>query len=398
MSLVRRNVRGSLFGNLRSNLMRQAARRVFERARNRQQPNQNRAQQRNATRAAGGDNPLTTQHDFKIDYRRRRRTRRLRRRLKRGRRFTRRVVNSYIRATQAPQHVAKLALFQRTCLINQSAYFGCLLHPGDGTFTGDNPQGDWREFFIEGSTENRRGWDDLANPVAGPLYPDISERSRAIRCQSAQMEFTIRNVGTNPALVNVYRIVCRRSWPFPGYPIEQLYEEGFRRAGRITEVTQPVEGANTVLGTAPPEGMWDPQMRPEQLTSTPFQSFYFTRHFTIYRRTKYQLAPGEEINLMLKSNRPKIVNMFKVRGNSFVAGLTHGYFVDFQGVPATLEDETFTESATLAVQKQVRYSLSPLPMKRQQTSFDTQDPNPLLFVPRPAVVVSKPEDEKSGPA
>lgn len=321
-----------------------------------------------------GVNPLTTQHDFKVDYKRRKRTRKLRRRIRRGRKFTRRVVNSYLRATTSPKHVAKTALFSGQASVGQSNYFGCLLHTSDGLFTGDNPQADWREFFREGSTENAVGWDNIIDPVAAPQYPDINRRNRAMRCNSSAMELTVRNTGANSCLVNVYRVVCKLNVPFVGFNIELLYDHGFRYAGRITEVTQPVEGTGND-GLPPPLGMWDRQIASGDLVATPFQSATFTKYFTIYRRTKYQLAPGEEFSLMLRDNRPKHIDMNRMRGNSFVKGLTHGYFIDFQGVPITVGDPlvTTTAAATLAVQKMVRYSLNMLPEKRVATSYDTQD-------------------------
>lgn len=352
---------------------RQASRFIRSQARRFNRPQQ----KRNGARAAsGGDNPLTTQHDFKVDYRRRRRTRRLRRRVRRAKRFTKNVVNAYVRTMQSPKQVAKLAYFTRTCNPNTSNYFAVMLHSADGEYDSDNPQADWREWFIEGSAQNRRGWDDLYDPNAAPLYPFVSERGRAIRCNSASMEVTIRNTGTTPAMLSVYRIVCRRDWPFVAQTVESIYEQGFKYAGRVTEHDQPVEYAL-------PVGMWDTQMTPEQLTSTPFQSYLFSRIFQIYRRTKYQLSPGEEINLTLKSNRPKIVYMDKVRGRSFARQLTHGYFIDFQGVPelAQVQQEppvfiSRSTAAQLTIQKAVRYSLTMMPGKRPSTSYDTNDPDP----------------------
>lgn len=330
----------------------------------------------NKAEMLSGVNPLTTQHDFKVDFKRRKRTRRVRRRQRRARKFTRRVVNSYMRYTTTPKHVAKLAQFNRTAAAEQSAYFACLLHTSDGVYTQDNPQADWREFFREGSTENAVGWDNIADPFAGPQYPDVNRRNRAMRCTSSAMELTIRNTGTNPALVNVYRVVCRLNFPFVGFNLESLYEQGFVYSGRITEVTQPVEGTGND-GLPPPLGMWDPQIGPLDLVATPFQSSLFTKHFTIYRRTKYQLSPGEEFSLLLKDSRPKYIDMNRMRGNSFVKGITHGYFVDFQGVPELVAGDpptTRSATATLSIQKVVRYSINMLPEKRTATSFDFQDP------------------------
>lgn len=380
MSLINRR---APFVGARSAVARIAARQasrlirtaIRNRATRRSQPRQT---QNNARAASAGDNPLTTQHDFKVDYRRRRRTRKLRRRVKNGKRFTRNVVNAYVRTMQSPKQVAKLAQFTRSCLANTSAYFSVMLHTADGQYDTDNPQADWREWFIEGSPQNRRGWDELHLPNAPPLYPFVSERGRAIRCNSASMEVTIRNTGAHPAILSVYRIVCRRDWPFVGQDAESIYEQGFKYSGRVTEIDQPVEAGA-------PYGMWDSQMTPGQLTSTPFQSYLFTRIFQIYRRTKYQLSPGEEINLTLKTNRPRIVYMDKVRGRSVAARLTHGYFIDFQGCPQYF-DVNFPEEppdyvsrsapAQLTIQKMVRYSLTMMPGKRPSTSYDTTDPDP----------------------
>lgn len=334
---------------------------------------------RNNTQASNNNlssvNPLTTQHDFKVDYKRRKRTRRMRRRQRRARKFTRRVVNSYMRATTSPKHVAKAALFTVQAPVGGSNFFGALLHTSDGNYTSDNPQADWREFFREGSSENAVGWDNIIDPSAAPQYPDVNRRNRAMRCNSSAMEFTVRNTGSNSCLVNVYRVVCKLNVPFVGFTIEQLYDHGFRYAGRVTEVTQPVEGTGND-GVAPPYGMWDSQIVSSHLVATPFQSATFTKYFTIYRRTKYQLAPGEEFSLMLRDNRPKHIDMNRMRGNSFVRGLTHGYFVDFQGVPVSVGDPvtgTTTAEAKLAIQKMVRYSLNMLPEKRVATSYDVQD-------------------------
>jgi len=330
-------------------------------------------EQRSAARVASAtDNPLTTQHDFKIDYRRRKRTRKLRRRIRRGRKFTKRVVNSYLRTMQSPKQVVRHHLYTRIAPINSSYYFSAMLHSADGVYDGDNPQADWREWFIEGSAQNRRGWDELGFPLAPPAYPFISERGRAIRCNSSTMDLTIRNTGTTSAILNVYRIVCKRDWPFSTQTVESIYEQGFRYSGLVTEHDQPVETSG------PPLGAWDNHIRPEMPAATPFQSFLFTKLFNIYRRTKYQLAPGEEINLQLKSNRPRIVSMEKVRNKTVVRGLTHGYFVDFQGVPVFdgETEETSLTTAQLSVQRVVRYSLTMMPSKRPATSSDIPDPDP----------------------
>lgn len=335
-------------------------------ARRNNQPNETRSRTANSAVSAT-DNPLTTQHDFKVDYRRRKRTRRLRRRIRRGKKFIRRVVNSYLRATESPKHVVKLAQFTRIAPEGQSRYFACMLHSADGTNSGDNPQADWREFFREGSPENVQGWESVGDMLAQPVYPAVSRRGRAIRSNSASMELTFRNTGETSAILSVYRIVCKKDWQYPTHGVEDMYGYGFRYAGRVTEHDQPVEDTTT-------HGQWDLQMQPTELTSTPFQSFMFTRHFTIYRRTKYQLAPGEEINLLVKSNRPRVIYMDQVRGKSVVRGLTHGFFVDFQGVPTYNGTTTSTSSAQISVQKMSRYSLTMMPEKRPATSYDLPDP------------------------
>lgn len=325
-------------------------------------------QTQTATRGLG-DNPLTTQHDYKTDYKRRRRTWRMRRRMRRGKRFTRRVVNAYMRATSAPKHVAKQELYTRTSGRESSSQFSALLHTVDGRFTGTNPQADWREFFIEGGTANKNAWDNAINPVTGPLnpeYPNRSNRYRALRSNHATIEVTVRNTGTTPCLINAYRVVCRQNVHRLYGDIETLYAEGFRRAGRVSEDQDQ---------SAAPTELWDPHMTPAQLASTPFQSRLFCQAFTILRRTKYQLAPGEEFNLLYSDRRKRVLYQNKIRDSAFVRGLTTGWFFDFNGVPIVDQIGTTTADSQVSVLIQKRYSISFLPEKRYETSHDTQDPD-----------------------
>lgn len=310
-----------------------------------------------------GDNPLTTQHDFKTDYRARRPTLRRRRYIRRQRRFTRRVSDALIRNTTYPKHVLRTQRFTRVASENQQAQFAVLLHTVDGipNAAGGNEQADWREFFREGGADERTGWDNANNPAF--FTPGTGTPNRAMRCLRATIEVTIRNTGTTSAILNVYRIYCTRNVRSNFISLEQVYEAGFNYAGEIE--------ANPETET----GLWDRRLLASDIGSTPFQSRVFCQHFKIVRRTKYQLAPGEEINLTFTDRRSRLLMQRYLQGNSFVRKLTTGWFVEFNGVPAQVPPAgpTINTTATLSTVIHKRYSVVLLPQKKEQSSFDTPD-------------------------
>lgn len=310
-----------------------------------------------------GDNPLTTQHDFKTDYRSRRITRRRRIQFRRAKRFTARVARAHTSLTTYPKHVLRTQRFTRTCTQNAQNYFGVLLHTVDGIAVGNggNEQADWREFFREGGGSFAQAWDNANTVLPGVGLGLIN---RAIRSIRATIEVTLRNTGTNPLILNAYRIYCKRNVRSNFDSIENVYRTGFFTAEQIE--------ANPENNT----GLWDSRIIDTDIGSTCFQSRVFCQHFKIVRRTKYQLSPGEEVQLTYTDRRSRNLSQRFLQGNSFVRNLTTGWFIEFNGVPSSGAPpvfETTNAPAQLACIIHKRYSILMLPQKVEQSSNDVPD-------------------------
>jgi len=317
----------------------------------------------------GGDNALTDHFDSKVDYRKKRPTRRRKMRMRRTRKFRRRVEYANLRNTIIPSKVNQEKIYTVTANQGFSAQAHALMHTVDGLFTGPgydvaNPSADWREFFREGGAGNQNAWDNASTTLTSatnPAFPPVGLRYRQIMSHGCVMEVTVRNVGVNSATVNCYRVMCRRDVPSGYGNIVNLYDEGFRRAGQVSEV--PLTGANP----------WDSQIRADFISATPFQSSLFCRHFTIIRRTKYELSPGQFFSMVTKESKLRRANMTTFQTRMAKAGWTEGFFFDFNGVPILDTGIPVHGAATLAFSVWRRYSLSFMPLKNLQTSLDTTD-------------------------
>lgn len=324
-----------------------------------------RTKTRTATRN-NNDNPLTEQRDYKVDYRRRRYSRKQRSGIKRRRTFRKKVERANLRNTQLPKKVVRQSAYNSSSGSGESNFCSALMHSVDGRFAATpNPQADWREFFREGGTQYAQAWDNAANittSAANPAFPSVGYRSRGIMSMGCTMEVVVRNVSPNQMTVNAYYVVCKRDVPAGYATIEALYDEGFRRAGRVSE--DPLTGSNP----------WDPQIDSTAISATPFQSSLFCRHFTVMRRTKYELSPGHYFTVLTKDTKQRKLYMTSAIGNAFKKGWTEGWFFDFQGV---INSDGIAEPQNpvglLAVQILRRYAFSFLPLKLPQTSFDTID-------------------------
>jgi hypothetical protein len=242
------------------------------------------------------------------------------------------------------------------------------MHTVDGRFnTEANPQADWREFFREGSADNRLAWDNAqninTNPTSNPGNPDVGRRFRGILSHGCTMEVTVRNSGPNTLTVNAYYVLCKKDVPAGYGTLENLYNEGFIRSGRVSD--DPLTGSNP----------WDSQIISTDISATPFLNSLFCRHFTILRRTKYELSPGNYFSVFTKDTRIRKMYQTAAIGNAFMKGWTEGWLFDYNGVIFSSDglQEPTNPVAIIAVQILRRYSMSFLPLKLQQTSKDQID-------------------------
>jgi len=268
-------------------------------------------------RAANTDNspqaPLTGNFDYKTDYKKRRLGRRARRRQKFRRRRARKAWRRSKLAATNTNHILKRSVF--TLLtpesLSDSVCYG--LYGISGTNASFNSTGDVGDLFAEMDSGS---W-AAANTIATPTF------NHKIYFQHGTLEMTLRNTGTNDAIIEAYFIRGRSpvntNWLSP----TDVYSRGF--------VKQPIT-------TNPGPALINDQIFETGLTydmigTTPFQNHIFTKAYTIYKRQKYRIPPGGEVNVVVSDPRPRTFGMVEAK-TKITDRRYHGILFQQQGAPA----------------------------------------------------------------
>lgn len=257
---------------------------------------------------------LTYDNDFKTDYRYKRMPRRKRRAWKK---FTKKV-----NAVVNKQLGLKKHLFShvtRDSAPTGSTYYGnAMLYTPDarvndlsadmGTF--------FREMFPAAVFDNMN--------VFG-----VADAQKVIRFESAQLEVTWRNVGSNPVIIDLYYVKCRRDFGLTSSDvlnnINGIFVLGFQKQGLVEDL----EDNSTPFSTG---------QLATQYGTTPFQSPLFCQHYKIYSKRKITIAPGNTVSKTLKDPKNRYINSGEQRASICKRNQTHGYFWQFYGVPGLGED------------------------------------------------------------
>lgn len=311
-----------------------------------------------------GTQPLTTQHDYKTDYRARRKSRKERFRYKRGKRFQRKVRDAWMRIFTYPQSVSRVEQYDVSVIADASVQFQAVINTVDGLIPASAigaSHDDWRVLFREGGTIYQNAWDNALNTTTGPTNPSqptVGVRGRSMMFLSCMGELTVRNTGAGQVIVNAYLVVCRKDVARNNgtESLLTLYTDGFKRSGAVSD--------DATLGTNP----WNAQITSSDLSATPFMNALFCRHYKILKRTKFNLGPGQDFSLIIKSHKRRVVDMTTMIGRVSKKGFTYGYMFDCQGAPAT---GSTTDASTLAVQFLKRYHINLMPQRAIETAHLT---------------------------
>ena len=258
--------------------------------------------------------PLTYDNDFKTDYRHRRMPRRRRRRWVK---FVRKVNAVTLRNQQGLRKVIFRTLLTYSPLADLTSYGGSLLYSADGDpLQGQADVGNLFRNHLTAAVFNSEN--DLT--AVGPA-------ERMLHFESAQLEVTMRNVGTDTAIVEVYRVVCRKMHAQTNASVNNtiggVYALGFIKQGQIFDIE-----SGQVVGTNPET--------PTEIGTTPFQSRRFCETYKIYSRKKFQIAAGNTVSFILKDPRNRVINAQNVRSQLCMPRNTHGYFYQIYGAPGVI--------------------------------------------------------------
>lgn len=258
--------------------------------------------------------PLTGQFDYKTDYSKRRLTRRRRRVVKRKRKWRRKVVNTVRNANVGSTHIVRRSLFNNISLESQSNAVTYGMYGLNGTTNDtDNSTADMREIFREISETD---WASTDTGSAGQLHKIYS--------MHATMEITIRNVGAFEALLEAYYIRGSRRTRLGTNPTN-FYAEGFAKA----EIASDPNTGNT----------FDSKLAFTTVGTTPFQSPLFCQNFNIYKRQKFKIPAGGEINMVIHNPKSKVFRMDYTKSASTDRSY-HGILFQHQGSPGLNLAET----------------------------------------------------------
>lgn len=298
--------------------------------------------------------PLTGQFDYKTDYRKRRIGRRRRRVIKRKRRWRRKVVNTVRNANVGSTQILKRSLG----VLNNAPGFSDACSYGLYGLNGNqsqllNSNADIREFFREISNVD---WNNTILP--------IPSQNHKIYSMHATMEMTVRNRGTNDAIIEAYYIRGRKPAPYTtdsisgdpnGSPV-QVYADSF---------------AKMALASDPNTGnTFDSKPGFTSVGITPFQAPNFCRHYLIYKRQKFRIPPGNEISITIHDRKPRTFDMMTSQ-NRHTDRNYHGILFQQQGSPdddGTNQTPSVATSCTyLSVR---RYRIKMFRDNLEKTAFD----------------------------
>jgi len=255
-----------------------------------------------------GSAPLTGQFDFKTDYRRRRLTRRQRFRFRKRRRRNARMVRTIREATIGSTHIVRRHVVGNLAsTLGGSGIASAGLYGLNGTPDDANNANDVGSIFTD---LDSAAWSGANNPLV--VSPD-----HKLRYMHATMEVTVSNTGDQDVLLEAYYIRGRRpvasEWGNPGL----FYVNSFNKQGRAED---PETGAD--IGGS--------ELNATQIGVTPFQSASFCRNYNIYKRQKFRIPPGNEINVIIHDRRPHTFLMPGTRNNS-TDSRYHGILFQWQG-------------------------------------------------------------------
>lgn len=310
-----------------------------------------RARSAPAARSSGGGSsaPLTGQFDYKTDFKRRRLGKRQRRRQKFRRRRARKAWKRAKLSAANTTHLLKQSAFTLTSVENQSNSLCYGLYGINGSGTQYNSTGDVGAVFNEMDSSS---W-ALANA------PDSTSYNHKLYFQHGTMEITIKNTGTVDALIEAYFIRGRRpvntNWLDPAH----VYDRGFRKQA-VAQNPNP-----TLL----PDPNFESGLTFNIVGTTPFQCAEFCKDYSIYKRQKFRLPPGNEINIVVSDPRPRSFGMVESRP-IMTDRRYHGILFQQQGSPASGDPPVLAQATQVTYLAVRRYRFK---MVRDNMTTDALD-------------------------
>lgn len=258
---------------------------------------------------------VTTQHDSAVRYRKKRMPSKKR---KRWVRFAKRV-RAVELSEQPLQFYDAQTSANYTTSADQQNQVGFML---GGVQVGSNDE--LYKIFVDAY--------NVASATAAASYQ--------VYMKSMCLDMQIANTGTNSAVVDVYRLRCRKAYPAAVTPQAQY-------TSALTDLVTTT-GGGTVTATKP--------------SLTPFDCPNFCSFWQVMNKTEYIVSAGQVITLQMRNPRNrKLDGKLIQQYPQGIAGYTTCLFVQWRGVPINNAGtaQLGATAITISTQTSVKYAIPP---------------------------------------
>lgn len=167
--------------------------------------------------------------------------------------------------------------------------------------------------------------------------------------KSLCLDVQINNNGTNTAIVEVYHLTCRKSYP-TATNIDTQFADTFAEIPAQTGYTRAID---------------DPGY-------TPFQNSLFCSHWKIIKKQQLQLGPGELSTMQIRIPANRMMYGKKLETNpAMIPGFTRGLLFIMKGEPENNAGTAQISSGEIvfATQTTVNYQLPPSSTRTQTANL-----------------------------
>ncbi|ALE29683.1 putative capsid protein [Lake Sarah-associated circular virus-26] len=142
---------------------------------------------------------------------------------------------------------------------------------------------------------------------------------------SSVVNVSITNYGTTTVIMDVYRVVCRKTFSNSDFSSPET-------TNGSSETVLMKKMSDNLSGTVSND--W------ETVGITPFAINAFTKHFKILQVKEVQIPAGNTTTLSFRDPKNYSFNMSQFLGKVFMKGLTKGYVYRFRAIAATAGGES----------------------------------------------------------
>jgi hypothetical protein len=154
---------------------------------------------------------------------------------------------------------------------------------------------------------------------------NVTDKYGVVRSTFAQMDLQMTNRSANSVLVNVYYYYCKKDLCQEDANSDSITNVNDTTLLGLLEQGKNLEPNNKAIGHTTNLFFRD-------IGFTPFQSPRFCQYITIYKKQRFQLAPGQSITDILKDKKMKDWTFNTVDNLVYKKNFSSGMLINFHGM------------------------------------------------------------------